>query len=92
MRKQDLVRKAGKKRFDTKAMVDTIFCSINEALIRREKVIVLHFGRFEVVQSKVRGVYDWKTKKRRKITPKLKIKFTPSPAVLKIINKENVVI
>lgn len=92
MKKLDLEKAAKTKWPESKAMVGAIFCAINEAMLRKETVTILHFGRFEVVQTKWRTAWDFKLNKRVPITPKLKIKFTPSPRVEKMVNERNVVL
>jgi len=89
MKKSDLV-KASKNGFpDHKKMVDSIFREINRAIINCDEVTIHNFGTFKVVKSKVRYGYNFHTKQRIPLPEKLKIKFKPSPKIVKRLNEAN---
>lgn len=91
MKKLNLVKEAKKGWPEAESMVNYMLLAINKALVSRETVTIYNFGKFEVVESKVRAGYDFKAQKRIKLPKKLKVKFTPSPSIIKMLNERNLV-
>lgn len=70
-------------------IINNIFKCINTALIRRRTVIINNFGKFTIVRSNIKGVYDFKLKKRIPWEGKYKIIFKAAPAVERLLNERN---
>ena len=85
----DLVKQIKKHKGDAKKTVDSLFYYINKALLEKRIVKINSFGVFKPVYSNVKEVYNFKTKKREKLGKKLKIVFTPSPQIEKLLNERN---
>ena len=85
MNKADLVKevveKAGLKKKDAEAAVNALFGAIKEALKKGEKVTIVGFGTFEVVQRKEREGVNPATKEKIKIPATKVPKFRPSASL-----------
>ncbi len=85
MNKADLVKevveKAGLKKKDAEAAVNALFSAIKEALKKGEKVTVVGFGTFEVVERKEREGVNPATKEKIKIPAAKVPKFRPSASL-----------
>jgi nucleoid DNA-binding protein len=90
MKKADLIKAAKEGWPDAEKMVNSVFKAINCALVKGETVTIYNFGEFSVAESKVRTGWDFKNNKRIPIAGRLKVRFKPSPSILKIINNNNI--
>ncbi len=82
MNKKELIsataEKAGLTKKDTKAAVDSVFEVIAGALTKGEKVTIIGFGSFEVVQRKARTGVNPQTKQKLHIPAKTAPRFKAS--------------
>ena len=87
MNKVDLIKvvaeRAGLKKKDAEIAVNTIFNAIREALKNGEKVSIVGFGSFEVVERKAREGINPITKEKIKIPATRTPKFKPSASLKK---------
>ncbi len=85
MNKADLVKevveKAGLKKKEAEVAVNALFGAIKEALKKGEKVTIVGFGTFEVVQRKEREGVNPATKERITIPATKVPKFRPSASL-----------
>jgi len=92
MNKKDLVKEVARKWPSTRAIVDAVFRSINQAMVRKETVTIYNFGTFKLEKTKVKEVMNFYTKQRYKLEPKVKIRFIPSRSTEKVINERSIVV
>ncbi len=85
MNKSEIVKvvmeRSGIKKNQAEAAVNTIFNAIRESLKRREKVAIVGFGSFEVVERRGRVGINPATKEKIKIPAKNAVKFKPSASL-----------
>lgn len=74
-----------------KDILNAVFLEINRAMVRKEVVMIKHFGTFYVVKSNVKVGMNFKTKERMPIKPQYKIKFHSSDLINKIVNERNII-
>ena len=89
MKKDDLVKAMKNGWPNRELMLNAIFLSINKALINRDSVTVHNFGRFDVIYFRGTEGHNFQTGERIRTKPKYKIKFTPSPKILELLNAGN---
>lgn len=82
MNKTDLVNeiaaKAGISKVDSKAALDAVLESISQALANEDKVQLLGFGTFAVVEKPQREGINPRTKEKIVIPARKVVKFKPS--------------
>ena len=82
MNKTDLINevaaKASLNKVDAKAAVDAVFESIAQALVNDDKVQLLRFGTFAMVEKPERQGINPKTKEKITIAAKKVCKFKPA--------------
>lgn len=88
MNKRELVREAKKGFPNPENMVNCMLLALNVAFINKRKVIIANFGQFKPYKSKVRRIYDFKTKVWSDFDGTYTVKFKPCPEVRKRMNKE----
>jgi nucleoid DNA-binding protein len=74
-----------------KDILNAVFLEINKAMVRREVVMIKHFGTFYVVKSNVKMGRDFKNKQTVALKPQYKIKFHSSNLINKIVNERNII-
>ena len=86
MNKTDLVNeiaaKANLSKADSKAALDAVLESISQALANEDKVQLLGFGTFAVVEKPAREGINPRTKEKIQIPARKVIKFKASDSVL----------
>lgn len=86
MNKTDLVNevaeKAGLSKADSKKALDAVLESISQALANEDKVQLLGFGTFAVVEKPAREGINPRTKEKIQIPARKVIKFKASDSVL----------
>lgn len=86
MNKTDLVNevaeKAGLSKADSKKALDAVLESISQALANEDKVQLLGFGTFAVVEKPAREGINPRTKEKIQIPARKVIKFKASESVL----------
>lgn len=86
MNKTDLVNevaaKASLSKADAKAAVDAVLESISQALANEDKVQLLGFGTFAVVEKPAREGINPRTKEKIQIAARKVVKFKASDSVL----------
>lgn len=75
------------KKKDVKAVVDTVFEAIAEALEKGEKVQLVDFGTFEVKMMESRTGVNPRTKAKIKIPARKVPKFKPGKVLKEKVNK-----
>lgn len=84
------IRKAARKYWpDLDMIINEVFRSINESLVRGEEVKIKHFGIFRVVKFRRKTGFNFNEKKVMRLKPRFKIKFYPSRLVEDILNERN---
>lgn len=86
MNKTDLVNevaaKASLSKADAKAAVDAVLESISQALANEDKVQLLGFGTFAVVEKPAREGINPRTKEKIQIAARKVVKFKASDSVI----------
>ena len=72
-----VAEKAGATNVDTKAIVDAAVAVIAEEMKKGEKVAILGFGTFSVVERAKREGFNPRTKEKIKIPARKIVKFKP---------------
>lgn len=82
MNKTDLVNeiaaKAGLTKVDSKAALDAVLESISQALANEDKVQLIGFGTFAVVEKPAREGINPRTKEKIQIPARKVVKFKPA--------------
>ncbi len=79
-------QKGRPSRFEIKEAIETILELLEEAFLREERVTIAGFGVFEVYEVCPRKVYDFAKKEIKTLPSRRKIRFKPSPKILKLLN------
>lgn len=86
MNKTDLVNEVAEKaslsKADAKAAVDAVLESISQALANEDKVQLLGFGTFAVVEKPAREGINPRTKEKIQIAARKVVKFKASDSVI----------
>lgn len=90
MTKADMVeilnKKIGFSKKECQELVELIFKSIQEVLIKEGKLKISNFGIFEVRQKKARKGRNPQTSESIIISPRKVLVFRPSPHLKRIVN------
>ncbi len=82
MNKTDLINevaaKAGLSKVDAKKAVDAVFESIEQALANDDKVQLIGFGTFAMVEKQAREGINPRTKEKIQIEARKTVKFKPA--------------
>lgn len=85
MNKKDLVNivysKIAIPKKDCELVIDTLFETLEEALINNEEVMISSFGTFEIKESKEKKIISLHSKEELIVPPKKSIKFHPSKKI-----------
>ncbi len=91
MNKADLVAKVASKsgltKKDSEIAVNSVMASLKEALKNDDKIQLIGFGTFKVVQRKARKGMNIQTKKPITIPAKKAVRFVPGKTLKDIVNK-----
>lgn len=74
----EIAAKAGLSKIAAKAALDATLESISQALVNEDKVALLHFGTFAVVEKPARTGLNPRTKEKITIPARKVVKFKPS--------------
>lgn len=80
-------RSSGLPRNDAADLVETFLGLINEALLRRENVMISGFGKFSVVERAARKGRNVKMGFDVLIEPRLAVVFKPAPGLVSTLNE-----
>lgn len=91
MNKADLISKVAEKsgltKKDSELAVNGVMESLKEALKTQDKIQLIGFGTFKVVERKARKGMNIQTKKAITIPAKKAVRFVPGKTLKEIVNK-----